>query len=760
MYDIESIRGSEYPSLVDGGEIYLDHAGTTLYPKSLIESYSQALLGNIYGNPHSRSSASERSSDVVEKARSKVLGLFNADPTEYEVIFTANATAAVKLIGEAIGGAKYTYLNDSHTSLLGLRNLAREYDVATRNSMEGKLKRLRNSTSREVVSWPCQSNFSGDRYPSEEWLKYVEQNENVLVLLDAASISSTCPPALSVMKPDFMVVSFYKIFGFPDLGALIVKKTPEVYKYFENRKYFGGGTVESLTAFKGFAPRAKALSTQLEDGTLPFHSILALSIAIDTFHTIYGSFSNISRHCAALAHELCIQLDALYYPNGQKLCYIYSSSKEYLDTGKKGPIVTFNLKDQDGNWIGYADFDKIALSKGINIRTGTLCNTGSAAQYIGIDEQEIITNYANGHVCGDDNDIMNDKPTGAIRASLGACSSRSDIMSLVSCLQEFYLDTADSPQSAFRPVSMSLPRISDIVVYPIKSCGGFHVPKGMIWQVGPEGLKWDREFCLVNLSNYSVLSLKKHYAMATIHPIIDEDQRIMRVTVAKQGFSREELVIPLDDDAEALAAIPSRICGDDVSVQIYTASPIVKFFTEIIGIECTLARFPKDSEASCLQTRYFKPHLSGPLEKKPKHSVPSEPIPISMANSSPLLLISENSVAQLANDYGVPDIDSDVFRANIKVSGDYLAGYAEDSWSALESSEVKFKLLGPCRRCNMVGVNAQTAKYDNKPYLALHKTRKVEGKLLFGMHMTVDPKILTEQQWYSVAIGDELHYTV
>ena len=43
-----------------------------------------------------------------------------------------------------------------------------------------------------------------------------------------------------------MALSFYKIFGFPNIGALIVRK--DSAHVLESRKYFGGGTVEMIIA--------------------------------------------------------------------------------------------------------------------------------------------------------------------------------------------------------------------------------------------------------------------------------------------------------------------------------------------------------------------------------------------------------------------------------------------------------------------------------------------------------------------------------
>ncbi|KAH0073731.1 hypothetical protein KCU96_g15497, partial [Aureobasidium melanogenum] len=49
--EVESFRAREYPQLA--GKIYLDHGGSTLYAKSMVEDFSRDLISNLYGNPHS-----------------------------------------------------------------------------------------------------------------------------------------------------------------------------------------------------------------------------------------------------------------------------------------------------------------------------------------------------------------------------------------------------------------------------------------------------------------------------------------------------------------------------------------------------------------------------------------------------------------------------------------------------------------------------------------------------------------------------------
>jgi hypothetical protein len=51
------------------GVCYLDHAGATLYAESQIKAIAEDLCENVYGNPHSLSTTSRYSTDVIDQIR-------------------------------------------------------------------------------------------------------------------------------------------------------------------------------------------------------------------------------------------------------------------------------------------------------------------------------------------------------------------------------------------------------------------------------------------------------------------------------------------------------------------------------------------------------------------------------------------------------------------------------------------------------------------------------------------------------------------
>lgn len=434
---IAEIRAKEFSHVK---ETYLDHAGATLYPQSVITEYAKVLTNHAFGNPHTGSPTSDRTAEIVDRARLEVLNLLRANPRDYTVVFTQNASAAAKLVGEAVSGfpdIHYTYLKDAHTSLVGLRQLASSYAEFEDDIRNADLSM---SKSRPVlVSWLGQSNFSGQRYPSADWARYLRAaHPRVYTLIDASALSTTAPPNLSEIQPDFVCLSFYKIFGHPDLGALIVRKDSGA-RFFAHRRYFGGGTIETVAPTKLYVGRMRDLHTQLEDGTVPFHSIIALVVAMAQFKFIFGSMRAISAHAAAVGQYAYDRLSALEYPNGRKLVHIYSYPN-YLATSKQGPNMAFNLVDETGEWIGYTDLQDISAEQGISLRTGGLCNAGCTVKYSGMTDDDLILNHKHGHICGDGTDVVAGKVTGVVRISFGANSSKEDVDHLIQVLEDYYLN--------------------------------------------------------------------------------------------------------------------------------------------------------------------------------------------------------------------------------------------------------------------------------------------------------------------------------
>ncbi|OAX83711.1 hypothetical protein ACJ72_01932 [Emergomyces africanus] len=804
---------------------YLDHAGTTLYPASLIDAFSREMKANLFGNPHSASSSSQLSTQRIDDARLRVLRFFKASPDDFDVVFVTNATAGIKLVADALrdcdeGGFWYGYHVDAHTSLVGVREVAVKGRrcFADDDQVEKWISdhchhashmRIRPSVP-TLFAYPAQSNMTGRRLPLD-WCRKL-RTCNIYSLLDAASLVSTSPLDLSDpgSAPDFTVLSFYKIFGFPDLGALIVRKGS--HNIFDKRRYFGGGTVGMVTSLEDqwHAKKTTSIHDQLEDGTLPFHNIIALHSAFDSYERIYGSMENISRHAGALAKTLYDCLSSKRHANGTSVCEMYKhKASSYDDRATQGPIVSFNMRNSNGEWVGKSEVEKLAAVKNIQIRSGTLCNPGGMAHHLGLKIGEMKRNYNAGQRCGDDNDIIEGKPTGGLRVSLGAMSSIGDVNRFLDFIDEFYVDnnshatSSPTPQGGSqseRPSPPSSFYVDRLCVYPIKSCGAFIIPDGKKWEVKPEGLAWDREWCIMHQGTGVALNQKRYPRMALIRPVIDLDRGVLEISRGMPGTDRNPLELPLSGQSVDISTAElcensvkksSMVCGDRVTVQVYSSPVVSAFFSEFLGVPCTLARFPASSfiRYSKPQPRYGLPETNSPSNHMPgafpQSTTPLSQVhknPILLSNESPMLLISRSSVNKLNEAIklsGKPTstatraVAADVFRANIIVAetpalaprnkkttnGNNATAssatskpptvlgeqpYVEDTWVGFRIGAHKFAVLGSCRRCQMVCIDQFTAARSEEPFSTLAKTRKVGGQVMFGRHVCLSTEGVDE----------------
>ncbi|KAG8675215.1 hypothetical protein FPOAC2_01264 [Fusarium poae] len=804
---VEGLRETEFPMIKDS--IYLDHAGSTLCSKSLMDSFAHEMITVLYGNPHSASPSSQKSTSRVEDARMNLLTFFGADPAEYDVVFVANATAGVKLVVDAMRtqpqGFQYAYHQACHTSLVGVREEAVASISIDNNNVDSWLRGqspfrdTTHSSPTTLFAYPAQSHMDGKRYPLS-WTKHIQttpQNtgHHILTLLDASSFVATSHLDLSnsQISPDFTVLSLYKIFGFPDLGALLVKRSSEWV--FNNRKYFGGGTVDMVVSGKEkwHAPKSYSLHERLEDGTLPFHNIVALDIAMKVHQKLFGSMDQVSSHTSYLCQRMLQGLSNMRHANGTPVCVIYTATSGDKDDLGNGPIVSFNLRNSHGAWISLAEFEKLTSLKNIHIRTGGLCSPGGIALALNLQPWEMKKNFSAGFRCGTDNDVMSGKPTGVIRASLGAMSTEADVNNFVAFIYEFYrentLSTVPSnstlPNSTATPQSSTL-NVNSMTVYPIKSCAGYSVPVGLPWEVRPEGLAWDREWCLVHHGSGHALSQKRCPKMALLRPILNFDKGELIVTYhdKEHNDQQQQISIPLSADPSVIDSNldkgSSRVCGEKVTTQIYTSDDINSFFSAVLGVPCVLARFPPGGLGS--KSRLSKAQIQRYQQTSRLHSIPGSfpdvPSPpdsdteqqkaskILLSNESPILMIHSSSVDALNQEItsrgGKPTEDKS-FRANIVLGQDHgfraLPAFSEDGWDYVHIGLQSFKLVGACRRCQMVCIDQDTGEKNEEPFVTLAKTRRFDGKVYFGVHMRHDTSAhgdLTskESQYPTIQVGD------
>jgi selenocysteine lyase/cysteine desulfurase len=284
------LRRTEFERLDAARQVYLDYTGAGLYARSQLDEHLALLRDNVFGNRHSVNPTSAAMTEQVEQAREAVLRFFGASPEEYVAIFTPNATGALRLVGEAYPfrpGDRFLLTFDNHNSVNGIREFARARGAETTcvpsvppelRVDEELLPRYLTEVAGEhhnLFAYPAQSNFSGVQHPLE-WVDR-DHDHGWDVLLDAAAFVPTNRLDLLRHHPDFVCLSFYKMFGWPTgVGALIARR--EALAKLE-RPWFSGGTIVTAFVQREWYQSVPG-AAHFEDGTVNFLNLPAVEIGL------------------------------------------------------------------------------------------------------------------------------------------------------------------------------------------------------------------------------------------------------------------------------------------------------------------------------------------------------------------------------------------------------------------------------------------------------------------------------------------------
>jgi selenocysteine lyase/cysteine desulfurase len=440
---LDDLRATEYARLDRQGHVYLDYTGGGLYAESQLRDHLALLDSQVFGNPHSKNLTSVAMTELVEHAREYVLRYFNASPDEYIAIFTPNASGALRLIGESYPfapGDNYLLTFDNHNSVNGIREFARtagatvtyipivapdmrvDHDALTRGLA------LARPGAHNLFAYPAQSNFTGVQHPLE-WIAEA-QACGWDVLLDAAAFAPTNRLDLSQWHPDFVDLSFYKMFGYPTgIGCLLARKSA-VQKL--RRPWYAGGTItfSSVVADRHYLTPGAA---GFEDGTVNYLGLPAVELGLKHIESI--GIETIHTRVTCLTGWLIDQLVALRHSNGRPVVQLYGPA----NTDQRGGTVQVNFFDPAGRMIDCLDVERLANEARISLRAGCHCNPGAREVALGFTREDLADCFSDqaSRTFAQFLQAIDGKTTGALRASLGLASTFADAYAYVQFASTF-----------------------------------------------------------------------------------------------------------------------------------------------------------------------------------------------------------------------------------------------------------------------------------------------------------------------------------
>lgn len=752
-----TLREKEFSHIKD--ICYLDYTGAGIYSQTQIHCVSEMLKNSLLSHPHGSSVLSDLCVAQVDQIRMRILQHFDTDSDVYSVIFTSGATAALKAVSEyfQFNGGSFVYLTDNHTSVLGMRELVKTSHIHhlsphdARNILNTSVpsSSLGNTThSNSLFVYPAQSNFSGAKYPLS-WCKaentgtllnqhFQTSNSNWFTLLDAATYCTSNVLSLKQYMPNFVCISFYKMFGYPTgLGALLVKNS---CVHVLNKTYYGGGTVKIAMANQNFHMKKDGLFEKFEDGTINFLAVISLKHGFNTKESLWKDKDNVFK----MAQFTYFYLKNLYYPNNRPAVELYHDT-DYSEKKCQSGIINFNLLREDGTYFGYSEVQNLANLKRIQLRTGCHCNPGACQMFLGLSDDMVKHHFQQGHVCGDDKDIIEGKPTGSVRISYGYASNWDDVKYFISFIRQYFapqakLVTTSETLTSKQTINEDKPndqevvessventtcisRVDKIYLYPVKACGFYKVKDK--WEVNASGLKYDRQWMIVNESGVA-LTQKLDKNLCLIQPSFDFTSNVMILSYLRSGSKIEVSLEVNETDLMDLDVCRSKVCND-----------------KITGYDCG------DIVASWLgeQLHHTGLRLIRLKQRSSKRNLNS------FSNMGQYLLITLPSVqAQLellgSKFQDTFELESFIhrFRSNFVLGGQFKA-CAENDWDEvlIETSEglLSFHVNGQCTRCQYIYVDQTTGITTDVPL----------GITKFGIY--INNSFNVEDRKYFISVGDK-----
>ncbi len=446
---LDELRATEYARLDRRGEVYLDYTGGGLYAEAQVKQHLGLLRETVYGNPHSVNPTSSAATVLVEQARAAVLRYFNAPASDYECIFTANATGALRLVGEAYPfrpGDRFLATFDNHNSVNGIREFARAGGATTAyvpvtapelRVADGVLERHLDAAvtdGRRLFAFPAQSNFSGVKHPLE-WIA-LAQERGWDVMVDCAAFVPSNRLDLSAWRPDFVAISFYKMFGYPTgLGALIARRDSLERL---QRPWFSGGTVMTANV-QGDMMIPASGHARFEDGTVDYLGIPAIEMGLAHLEQI--GIDTITRRVEELGTWLLDALLELRHTDGSPAVRVYGPAT----WDRRGATIALNFLHPDGRPVDERFVDLVAAAHDISVRTGCFCNSGAGEIAFSVSSETLTGARFPDAMTLDDYLRLVGMPTGgAVRVSLGLATNFADVYRFMRFASEF-LDLADAP---------------------------------------------------------------------------------------------------------------------------------------------------------------------------------------------------------------------------------------------------------------------------------------------------------------------------
>ena len=250
-------------------------------------------------------------------------------------------------------------------------------------------------------------------------------------------------------------------------------------------------------------------------------------------------------------------------------------------------------------------------------------------------------------------------------------------------------------------------QVASLHVYPVKGCAGVTPPS---WPLEPRGLRYDRQFMVVDAAGLFVTQ-RKRPELAVVQPSFTKDGQLTLTTPG--GNVRVQLEITTGTTASGSA-------GERRSVEVWgfrapaddVGDPAAELLSEHLGQPVRLVRVPSD------YPRQADAATAGPG------------VPVSFSDGYPMLITTTASLEAL-NGWLDEPLPMNRFRPNLVVDGS--TPFAEDHWRRIRVGDISIDLVAPCTRCAVTTIDQQTGTREGpEPLRSLAMFRRGPDGVEFG----------------------------
>lgn len=245
-------------------------------------------------------------------------------------------------------------------------------------------------------------------------------------------------------------------------------------------------------------------------------------------------------------------------------------------------------------------------------------------------------------------------------------------------------------------------KITDLIIYPIKSLGGIFLTES---EIQTKGLKHDRRWMLVDKGG-QFMTQRENAQLSLFSCAIDD----YKLTVTYKGDTCTFDIETVVEDATRVQVWSSKLKAQEVDPEVS------KWFSNHLGQQTTLVKMTS-------------------LSKRPKRLFTSPfKTELSFADGYPVLVLGQESMNCL-NDHLNSPLHINRFRANVIV--DTKAAHEEDDWPDFDLGTARVKIIKPCARCNVITIDQTNANKGKEPLKTLATYRAKSNKIYFGANAIV-----------------------